>query len=76
MFDTSAHMINSNFSGFYNKQQRHDSDFHQVVKRAKAFGVTGILIASRDINDALVAMHASLTEKSMYTTIGLHPTRC
>jgi TatD DNase family protein len=69
-------MINTNFSGFYNKIKKHGSDFHKVVKRARGFGVSGILIASRDINDSLVAMHASLTEQNLYTTIGVHPTRC
>ena len=63
LIDTHAHLDVKQFK----------PDFNDVIKRAKAAGVTTIINIGPSINSSKAAVQISDDQIKMFSTIGLHP---
>ena len=81
LIDIGVNLCDDMFKGIYNGKQSHDSDVEQVIQRALDKHVDKLMITGTCYQDILEAVE--LIEKfkdkfpnRLYTTVGVHPTRC
>ncbi|MBO7475378.1 MAG: TatD family hydrolase, partial [Campylobacter sp.] len=54
----------------------YDGDFSEVLDRAKANGVSKIIIPGADINDLQKARNLAHANENIYFAVGVHPYHC
>jgi TatD DNase family protein len=60
----------------YNGSKKHDPDLHKVLSRAWGCGMEKIFITAGNLDDVRNSAQLASTNDRLYTTIGVHPTRC
>ncbi len=86
--DIGANLLDDMFSGIYNGKPSHDADMHQVLQRAHKMGVAAIIVTAGTIDESRAAItfvrkfrslcsaEPKIGLPTLYTTVGIHPTRC
>jgi len=74
--DIGANLTDGMFRGEYNNKKVHLDDLVSVIKRARDVGVEKIIITSGNLKDVEESIKLALTDDCLYTTVGVHPTRC
>lgn len=74
--DVAANLTDPMFQGIYNQVQRHTADLSLVLDRATEAGVFRILITAGSLEMAREAVELTKHSPSLYSTVGIHPTRC
>ncbi|CAI5727883.1 unnamed protein product [Peronospora destructor] len=67
------------FTGFCRGKQKHESDLTTILTRAKAFGVEKIIVTGGNLEEsrkALIKDNESGALPELFSTVGVHPTRC
>lgn len=74
--DIAANLSDEMFAGVYHGKTRHESDLELVLERAIASGCTQMIVLAGSIDDAHACLRICESSPNLYTTVGLHPTRC
>jgi len=76
--DVGLNLLDDMFKGIYNGKQHHREDIVTVLDRAKSFGVSRNIVTAGCLREAQEALElsAKLNDFDIYTTVGIHPTRC
>ena len=74
--DIAVNLTDEMFDGVYHGKPRHESDRAAVVTRAFASGCTHLILLAGSLNDADACAAMCAQSESLFTTIGVHPTRC
>jgi TatD DNase family protein len=78
LIDIGANLTDGMFSGYYHGKRSHENDLDVVLQRSSDVGVKCIIITAgteKDTHEALdiIERHQNI---HLFTTIGVHPTRC
>ncbi|GAB9471675.1 hypothetical protein Gpo141_00008878 [Globisporangium polare] len=83
LIDIGANLTDPVFTGSYRGKQRHQDDFDAVLARSKTFGIEKIIITGGSLEESKSALALARTPSSsaaslpaLYSTVGVHPTRC
>ena len=78
MIDIGANLVDPMFTkGVYNEKKRHEPDIDVVLDRALAAGVERIIVTGGSLRESKEALELARTRPGMlYSTCGVHPTRC
>ncbi|CAI5727830.1 unnamed protein product [Peronospora destructor] len=79
MVDIGANLTDPVFTGFCRGKQKHESDLTTILTRAKAFGVEKIIVTGGNLEEsrkALIKDNESGALPELFSTVGVHPTRC
>jgi TatD DNase family protein len=78
--DIAVNLTDDMFQGIYHDKKRHDCDLAHVVQRAKDAKCNQMIVLAGSIEDAencaTLCDELDPSGSSLYTTIGVHPTRC
>jgi TatD DNase family protein len=74
--DIGANLLDPMFRGLYRGVSSHADDFHLVLERAWAAGVERIIVTAGTLSEARAALELCATDPRLFTTVGVHPTRC
>eukprot|EP00887_Chlorella_sp_A99_P000630 scaffold5.g630.t1 len=76
--DIGANLLDEAFQGRYNGQdkQYHAPDLPAVLQRAWDAGVERIIITAGSLHEARAALALARTDERLFSTVGVHPTRC
>jgi len=74
--DVAANLKDPMFSGVYNQVERHAPDLSLVLDRAREAGVFRIFITAGSVDMAKDAIELAKDSASLFSTVGIHPTRC
>lgn len=74
--DIGANLTDKMFQGIYNGNQKHPSDYADVLNRAWATGLDKLIITVGTIDEADEAINFAGKDERIYITMGCHPTRC
>ncbi|PRW59015.1 deoxyribonuclease TATDN1 [Chlorella sorokiniana] len=64
------------YSGCYNGKEYHAPDLQPVLQRAFEAGVERLIITAGNLEEARKALALARTHERLYSTVGVHPTRC
>ncbi|XP_021945947.1 putative deoxyribonuclease TATDN1 isoform X2 [Folsomia candida] len=64
------------YSGMYNGSKKHEPDIDKVLSRAWNVGLEKIFITAGNLSDVRNSLKLANTNDRLYTTVGVHPTRC
>lgn len=73
--DIAANLTDGMFKGKYNGTQRHDPDLGTVLSRARAAGVVKTIVTAGTLKQSHEALELCENESSLFSTVGVHPTR-
>jgi len=77
LVDIGANLTDRMFRGEYNgKAAVHPDDYAAVLDRAWAAGLHRILITGGSLEDSRAAVELATAHPGLYSTVGVHPTRC
>ncbi|KAL4546468.1 hypothetical protein Ndes2526B_g01688 [Nannochloris sp. 'desiccata'] len=76
--DIGANLLDLMFKGNYNGSDKshHPPDLDNVLQRSFDAGVQKIIITSGNLEEAKSALALARTHERLFTTLGVHPTRC
>lgn len=74
--DIGANLTDPVFTGIYRGSAKHPNDFAQVLERAWDCGMEKIIITAGTLDEAKRAIEICRTSPRLFTTVGVHPTRC
>ncbi|XP_011407800.2 PREDICTED: putative deoxyribonuclease TATDN1 isoform X2 [Amphimedon queenslandica] len=74
--DIGANLTDPMYQGVYYGKNCHPPDLDSVLKRSYETGVEKIIVTGGSLSDCKDALQLSLNEDHLYTTVGVHPTRC
>mmetsp|Transcript_1820 Transcript_1820/g.2331 ORF Transcript_1820/g.2331 Transcript_1820/m.2331 type:complete len:309 (+) Transcript_1820:38-964(+) len=74
--DIGANLTDPMFRGVYMDKQTHQPDLSAVLNRAYNAGLTKIMITGGNLDDTKEALKMTTQDARLYTTAGVHPTRC
>lgn len=78
--DIGANILDDMFNGMYHGKSKHDSDVKDILQRAINNGVDHVIITAGSLVDSTKAIKfmddMKLFDENLFTTIGVHPTRC
>jgi TatD DNase family protein len=74
--DIGANLLDPMFSGVYNGKERHPGDLSKVLERAFESGIDRLIVTSGSVEEATSALPFVSGEPRLFTTVGVHPTRC
>ena len=78
--DIAANLTDEMFDGVYHGKPRHLSDRREVFLRALSAGCTQMVVLAGSLSDAEkcaeICRELDPDGRALYTTIGVHPTRC
>jgi len=76
LIDIGANLTDPVFRGIYHGTSFHPNDFEQVLERATRFGVEKIIVTGGSLQESRAALEISRTCDFLFSTVGVHPTRC
>ncbi|XP_071443754.1 deoxyribonuclease TATDN1 [Hetaerina americana] len=76
MIDIGANLTDPMFQGIYNGTKKHEGDLNAVLERAWNAGVDKIIVTGGSLEDCKAALKIAKTDEKLYSTVGVHPTRC
>lgn len=76
MIDIGANLTDPMYQGIYNSKRKHESDYSNVMIRAKENAVEKIIITGGNLSESQKAISLSKEYDNLYSTVGCHPTRC
>lgn len=76
LIDIGANLTDPMFRGVYHSTKKHDDDFGAMLHRARASGIDKIIITGGSLIDSKSALDTSKLSDMLYSTVGVHPTRC
>jgi TatD DNase family protein len=74
--DIGANLLDLMFKGNYHDKSIHPPDLDSVLQRSFDAGVEKIIITSGNLEEAKAALALARTHERLFTTVGVHPTRC
>ncbi len=74
--DIGANLADDMYQGEYNGSAKHPPDLDAVLARAWEAGLTSIVITAGTLEEARKALDLASQDKRLFTTVGVHPTRC
>lgn len=74
--DIGANLTDESFRGHYNGKQYHPDDFEAVLGRAWEAGVERVMVTAGRLQEVKEALQLVDKHDRLYTTVGVHPTRC
>lgn len=75
LIDIGANLLDGMFQGEYHGKKAHDPDLGAVLERAKAAGVSQIIVTAGSLSEARQALELVASNDMLFTTVGVHPTR-
>lgn len=74
-------LVDPVFRGLYHGRSVHDCDIASVLGRAADVGVASVILTSGTVheyreNERIIEEFRATSRVSLYTTVGVHPTRC
>lgn len=79
LFDIGANLLDDMFAGVYRGKARHAGDLERVLERAAVAGVRRVVVTAGTRDEAARALalaRAGPHPVELYSTVGVHPTRC
>eukprot|EP01128_Nolandella_sp_AFSM9_P006047 TRINITY_DN3042_c0_g2_i1.p2 TRINITY_DN3042_c0_g2~~TRINITY_DN3042_c0_g2_i1.p2 ORF type:complete len:317 (+),score=64.33 TRINITY_DN3042_c0_g2_i1:32-952(+) len=76
MIDIGANLTDSSYEGIYYDKRAHESDLSLVLERARGAGVEKIIVTAGSLSEARKALEFVKGTEGLYSTVGVHPTRC
>ena len=76
--DIGANLLDDMFTGNYHGSDKsyHPPDLDAVLQRSWDAGVQKIIITAGNLEEAKAALQLARTHERLFTTVGVHPTRC
>ncbi|KAL7735954.1 hypothetical protein ACLKA6_002387 [Drosophila palustris] len=74
--DIGANLTDPMFRGCYGGSRKHPDDFNTVLERAWQNGMQKIIVTSGCVSDVNQALELVSKDDRLFTTVGVHPTRC
>ena len=74
--DIGANLTDGMFRGLYRGKQAHPDDYTSMLERAWSVGVDRIMVTAGCKQDIEEALELVRDEPRLFTTVGVHPTRC
>ncbi|CAM9707630.1 unnamed protein product [Discosporangium mesarthrocarpum] len=75
--DIGANLLDPCFQGRYHGgSKKHEPDLDAVIERAQRAGVEKMMVTAGTLQEAKDALELSKKYPSLYSTVGVHPTRC
>ncbi|CAM9663534.1 unnamed protein product [Ectocarpus sp. 12 AP-2014] len=75
--DIGANLLDDVFQGRYHGgSQKHEPDLHAVLERASAAGVEKMIVTAGTLEESRQALALTKSHANLYSTVGVHPTRC
>ncbi|KAH8415937.1 hypothetical protein KR222_004327 [Zaprionus bogoriensis] len=74
--DIGANLTDPMFRGIYGGSTKHQADLQLVLERAWQQGLQRLIITSGCVSDVDEALQLTAKDERLYTTVGVHPTRC
>jgi TatD DNase family protein len=76
--DIGANLLDEMYQGRYHGSDTayHPPDLDAVLQRSWGAGVDKIIITAGNLEEAKAALALARTHEKLYTTVGVHPTRC
>ncbi|KAG5187715.1 hypothetical protein JKP88DRAFT_271771 [Tribonema minus] len=76
LIDIGSNLLDTQFQGVYNGGVKHAPDLTQVIARAADCGVERIIVTAGCLQESKEALQLARTSPSLFSTVGVHPTRC
>ncbi|KAK8798417.1 hypothetical protein WA588_003498 [Blastocystis sp. NMH] len=76
MCDIGLNFTDEVYDGVYRGKVKHPSDRKEVLERAWNVGVSKIMITAGNLEETKQALALARTDPRLYSTVGIHPTRC
>lgn len=76
LVDIGANLLDPMFQGEYRGSAKHPADLESVLERARAHGVDRVVVTAGTLADAREALAFVADREGLFTTVGVHPTRC
>lgn len=76
MIDIGANLTDPMFQGIYNGTKKHACDFDSLLLRSRQSGIDKMIITAGTLKDSREALTIASSSDYLYTTVGVHPTRC
>ncbi|EGG04513.1 uncharacterized protein MELLADRAFT_37460, partial [Melampsora larici-populina 98AG31] len=73
--DIGSNLSDPIFRGIYNGKQVHEDDFHQILQRARKFGVEKQILTGDCLTGSTQVIELSHQHHGLYATVGCHPCR-
>ncbi|XP_011310613.1 putative deoxyribonuclease TATDN1 isoform X2 [Fopius arisanus] len=74
--DIGANLLDPMYQGIYHGAEKHRPDLDIVLERSWKNNLSKIIITSGSLGESKKALELAKTDPRLYTTIGVHPTRC
>ncbi|KAG8239459.1 hypothetical protein J437_LFUL017593 [Ladona fulva] len=74
--DIGANLTDPMFQGIYNGSPKHEPDIKSVLNRAWNAGLDKIIVTGGSLDDCKDALKIARGDGRLYSTVGVHPTRC
>ncbi|XP_015123251.1 putative deoxyribonuclease TATDN1 isoform X1 [Diachasma alloeum] len=74
--DIGANLLDPMYQGIYHGSQKHQPDLNMVLERSWKNNLSRIIITSGSLEESRKALALARTDSRLFTTIGVHPTRC
>eukprot|EP01084_Bolivina_argentea_P089063 160784_1 len=74
--DIGANLLDGMYQGLYNGKRKHNPDLTNVLNRAWSIGLTHIIVTAGNLQEAKDALKFVECDPRLFSTIGVHPTRC
>ncbi len=74
--DIGANLLDDMYQGSYRGKQRHEPDLSHVLHRAWENHLDRIIITAGTLSEAKAASELAVTDERLFSTAGVHPTRC
>lgn len=76
LIDIGVNMTDGMFQGEYHGKKYHEGDYDHVLQRAVSAGVERMIITGGSLTESQEALTMAQAQSYLYSTVGVHPTRC